>query len=274
MLYNTNDMKNFKVMATDGEVGTIKDSYFDDDAWVIRYFLVETLSWLSSRKVLISPAAIELPDWQGGSLNVSITGGKIEGAPAIDTDKAVSRQMEEQYLEYYGYPRYWVGQGLWGQHMYPNGVPPDYVTSRLDWIERQREDEAAIVTERARHRNGSPQIRSCDTVSGYHVQTRDGEVGHISSFLVDEVSWAIRYLVVDTSNWWTSHNVLIAPPWISGVHWDSETVSTDLSRDAIHASPVFDLHAVMDRAWEVRLHQHYSRIGYWSRDESLEPPHR
>jgi hypothetical protein len=66
--------------------------------------------------------------------------------------------------------------------------------------------------------------------------------------------------------------VLIAPAWISGVHWGNETVSVDLSREALKASPAYDPDAVLDRAWELRLHAHYSRIGYWTRDESLGTP--
>jgi hypothetical protein len=146
---------------------------------------------------------------------------------------------------------------------------PDYITARPDWAERQRDDEAALAAERARHRQDDPHLRSADTVKGYHVQANDGEIGHIAGFLVDEGTWAIRYLIVDTSNWWMGNKVLIAPNRISGVHWSSETVSVDLSRDAIQASPAFDPDAVLDRAWEMRLQQHYSTIGNTARQVDL-----
>ena len=272
MLRNTKDLKNFAIRATDGEIGNVKDLYFDDDAWVLRYFVVETGSWLASRKVLISPIAVQEPDWTGQTLPVSITTQQIENSPNIDTDKPVSRQNEEQYFGYYGYPYYWGGQGLWGEGMYPYSVVPGYITTRPDWVERQRGDEAALSAERARHRNDDPHLRSCNDVVGYHVQASDGEIGHIAGFLVDEVTWAIRYLVVDTRNWWMGNKVLIAPAWISGVHWSSKTVSVTLSRAAIQASPVYDPDAALDREWEQRLHAHYSRLGYWTRDEALEPP--
>jgi hypothetical protein len=102
------------------------------------------------------------------------------------------------------------------------------------------------------------------------VQATDGEIGHVSGFLVDELTWAIRYLVVDTSNWWMGHQVLIAPPWIAGVHWSDKTVAVDLSRDAVKASPRYDPKALLDRDWERSLHQHYGRTGYWSSAEALE----
>jgi|SRR5450830_423961 len=109
MLRNTKDLDNFAIRATDGEIGNIKDMYFDDDAWVLRYFVVETGSWLSSRKVLISTVSVQQPDWHGKTLPVSITKSQVSSSP--DIDKPVSRQNEEQYLGYYGYPYYWGGTG-------------------------------------------------------------------------------------------------------------------------------------------------------------------
>lgn len=252
MLRNTKDLKNLAIRATNGDIGQVKDMYFDDDAWVLRYFVVETGSWLSSRKVLVSPIAVLEPDWQNKTLPVSLSIEQVDKSPGIDTDKPVSRQHETLYFDYYGYPYYWGGQGL--------------------WAERQREDEVGLGVERAQHRQDDPHLRSCDAVVSYHVQAGDGEIGHIAGFLVDEVNWAIRYLVVDTSNWLMGRKVLIAPAWISGVHWSTETVSVDLSRAAIQASPVFDPDAVMDRAWELHLHQHDGRTGYWTRAQALATP--
>ena len=270
MLRNTKDLDNFAIRATDGEVGNIKDMYFDDDAWVLRYFVVETGSWLSSRKVLISPVSVQQPDWHGKTLPVSITKSQVSKSPNIDTDQPVSRQNEVQYLGYYGYPYYWGGMGLWGDAMYPYGLAPSYISNGPGWAERQREDEAALAAERLRHRNDDPHLRSCEAVKGYRVHAKDGEIGHVSGFLVDEATWAIRYLVVNTSNWWMGHEVLIAPPWISGVSWSDKAVSVDLSRDAVKASPPYDSKALLDREWERNLHEHYGRAGYWSGTEALE----
>jgi hypothetical protein len=164
MLRNTKDLDNFAIRATDGEIGQIKDLYFDDDAWAVRYFVVEAGSWLSSRKVLVSPVSAQQPDWHGKTLPVSISKARISGSPDIDTDKPVSRQNEEQYLGYYGYAPYWGGQGLWGEGMYPFGVVPTYVANGPDWVERQREDQAALAAERARHRNDDPHLRICAAV--------------------------------------------------------------------------------------------------------------
>jgi len=47
-----------------------------------------------------------------------------------------------------------------------------------------------------------PHLRSTDEVSGYHIQAADGEIGHVEDFVIDDETWAIRYMVVATRNWW------------------------------------------------------------------------
>ena len=265
MLRSTKDLDNYKISATDGEIGHVKDFYFDDDAWAVRYFVVETGTWLSSRKVLISPISVHHPDWLAQTLPVSITKEQVKNSPDIDTDKPVSRQNEEQYLGYYGYPYYWGGGGMWGEGLYPYAMVPGYDAGYgLDRAEREREMEAYLRDERARHRNDDPHLRSCKAVTGYHIHATDGDIGHVSGFLVDDETWAIRYLIIDTSNWWIGHKVLVAPAWIKGVQWFDEKVSVDLSRDSIKTAPIYDPALDWSREQELDLYRHYGRSGYWA----------
>src|ERR1700691_472875 len=119
MLSSMSDLEGYAIRATDGTIGHVKDLYFDDEAWVVRYLIVDTGSWLSSRKVLISPMAIGQSSWADKTLSASLTREQVKSSPDIDTDKPVSRQHEMEYLGYYGYPYYWGGDGLWGQGAYP-----------------------------------------------------------------------------------------------------------------------------------------------------------
>jgi hypothetical protein len=262
MLRDTNQLKNFKIEATDGEIGHVKDFYFDDDSWVIRYVVVDTGSWLTSREVLISPISIRQPEWTEQTLPVSITKDQVKNSPRIDTHQPVSRQHEEQYLGYYGYDNYWGGAGFWGGGIYPYAMLPGYAGYGVDRVERERELEAGLRTEKARHRNDDPHLRSCHAVTGYHLSATDGEVGHVAGYLVDEQTWAIRYLVVDTSNWWMGHKVLIAPGWITGVHWTDKTVSVDLSRETVKGAPIYNPSTQWNRQMDVDLYRHYDRVGY------------
>lgn len=263
MLRSLKQLENYTIRATDGAIGHVKDFYFEDDAWVVRYFVVEAGSWLSSRKVLISPISVQQPDWQERTLPVSITKEQVRNSPPIDTDMPVSRQNEEQYYGYYGYPVYWDGAGLWGDGLFPYAMAPGYGGYGIDRVERERQLEAFLSDERQRHRNDDPHLRSCHAVTGYHIHATDGDIGHVSGFLVDDETWAIRYLVVDTSNWWVGHKVLVAPPWIQSVNWSDQTVSVDLSREAVQTAPTYDPSADWDRDQEAGLHRHHRRDAYW-----------
>lgn len=265
MFHDTNQIKNFAIEATDGEIGHVKDFYFDDDAWAIRYLVVNAGSWLTSREVLISPISIREPDWSARTLAVSITKDQVRNSPSIDTDQPVSRQNEEQYLGYYGYGNYWGDAGLWGGGMFPYAMDPGYAGYAgygANRGERERELAADLQAESARHRNDDPHLRSCNAVAGYHLSATDGEIGHVAGYLVDEHTWAIRYLIVDTSNWWMGHKVLVAPGWITGVHWSGKTVAVDLSREAVKAAPVYDPTAEWSHQMDLDLHRHYGPVGY------------
>src|SRR5437870_7635588 len=122
MMRNVKDLRGYAIRATDGVIGTVDDFYFDDEDWGIRYLVVDTGTWLSGRKVLISPMAIGSPDWMIQQLPVSLTKAQVKRSPDIDTRKPVSRQHEAEYSRYYGYPYYWGGAGLWGMGAYPGSL--------------------------------------------------------------------------------------------------------------------------------------------------------
>lgn len=264
MLRNMKDLKDYAIGATDGHIGHVKDLYFDDDRWVIRYLVVDAGSWLSSRKVLISPMSIREPNWLARILPVGITKEQVRNSPDIDTDRPVSRQHEMEYLGFYGYPNYWGGVGMWGEGLYPYGLVPGYAGFGSDDVERKREEAAYAKAERARHRNDDPHLRSCNAIIGYQLHATDGDLGHVAGMLVDDETWAIRYLIVSTSNWWLGHKVLIAPQWITGVRWSDQSVTVDLNRDRVKAAPTYDSTALLNRQRELGLYQHYGRTGYWT----------
>jgi hypothetical protein len=270
MLRSLKDLENYTIRATDGPIGHVKDFYFDDDDWVVRYFVVNAGSWLSGRKVLISPMAVRRPDWQERTLPASLSKEQVKNSPGIDTDKPVSRQHEEELLGYYGYPNYWGAGALWGGGLYPYAMEPDFAGYGVDRVERERELEAFLRAEKKRHRNDDPHLRSCNTVIGYHLHATDGDIGHIAGFLVDDQTWSIRYLVVDTSNWWVGHKVLIAPAWITGVHWGDASVSIDLSREAVKSAPAYDPKADWGRDEERSLLRHHGRTVYWADSDVAE----
>ncbi|MFT7108608.1 MAG: hypothetical protein ACI843_000253 [Psychrobacter glaciei] len=255
MLRSMNNLNDYEIVAKDGNVGHVKDFLFDDVSWVVRYFVVETGSWLSSRKVLISPIAVEEPNWAKKILPVLITKEQVRNSPHIDTDKPVSRQHEFDYFGYYGYPNYWGGSGLWGASMYPYNLHPGYTESN--------QDPSSMNNSAENNQAMDPNLRSCHAVIGYHIHALDGEIGHVSAIFVEENTWAIRYLVIDTSNWWGGHKVLISPEWVDEVSWLNATVSIDLDRQTIKDSPEYLSMKQLNRDFETGIYSHYGRPGYW-----------
>ncbi len=254
MLRNVKDLRGYAIRATDGVIGEVGDLYFDDEDWATRYLVVDTGSWLSGRKVLVSPLAIGHPDWTSRSLPVSLTKAQVENSPDIDTQKPVSRQYEAAYFAYYGYPYYWGGAGIWGMGAYPGALT----------TERQFEEGMKTRRAAAKQTPDDCHLRSCSDVIGHHIHATDGDIGHVDDFVMDDHTWAIRYLVVNTSNWWVGHRMLVAPQWIEAVDWSTAKVSVDLTRDAIKGAPPYDGVAPFTRAQEQAMYKHYGRTGYWT----------
>ena len=227
MLRNVKDLRGYAIRASDGVIGKVDDFYFDDETWAIRYLVVDTGTWLSGRKVLISPIALGHAGWMGRQLPVALTRAQVERSPDIDTRKPVSRQHEAQYFGYYGYPYYWGGAGLWGMGAYPGSLTAQ---DRID------EDLKA------------------------HAST-DGDIGHLEDLLVDDYTWAIRHLIVNTSNWWGGQRVLIAPHSIKDVSWSEAKVSVDLTRQAVRDAPAYAPAAQVDRQSEPAIIGHHGRPG-------------
>jgi len=249
MLRSLKKLERYKVSATDGDLGSVVNFLVEDERWTVRYLVVDTGGIFGGRKVLISPISFRNVDYSAQRFNLALTMDKIKNSPSVDLERPVSRQHERDYYGYYGYPYYWGYGGSWGMGYYPGAM----ATAAVDY------DRA-----RAGERPGEPasdvHLRSAKEVTGYHIEGTDGSIGHIEDFVVDDESWAIRYMVVDTSNWWVGKSVLVAPEWASRVSWLDRKVYVDMTRDAIKKSPEWGVNDPVDRAFEERLYRHYGRM--------------
>lgn len=232
MLRSIKQMDGFSIVASDGEVGSIKDFLFDDKLWAVRYLVVNTGGWLTGRTVLISPHAVERVTWAARNLHVSLSKEQVQNGPDIDTAKPVSRQHEALLFNYYGYPYYWTGPYTWGAAAYPMlVVPPLAVDPALQARSRRAfRDEG----------QDDPHLRSAGAVTGYGIEARDGGIGHVEDFLFDDMDWSIAMMVVDTRNWWPGRHVLLSLNVVSQVSWDDRAVFVDADRAFIEQSPDFN----------------------------------
>jgi hypothetical protein len=265
MLRNSKNLEGCCIGATDGTIGEVKDLFFDDEAWVIRYLVVETGSWLQNRKVLISPYALSQPQWAQKLLRASLTKEQVKNSPDIDTDMPVSRQHEMQYLKYYNYPWYGGGAGLWGigatPALMPLGGAYEWPADSYGQIRAEHDREVSNEREKGDHH-----LRSYNAIQKYSIHASDGDIGHVAGLLVDDETWAIRYLIVDTSNWGLGHQALVAPQWIRDVSWPNSYVTITLSREALKDAPPYDGTSPLDRGQEIELFEYYGRPGYWVPD--------
>ena len=255
MLRSMKALDGCTIGATDGDIGTVTDCYFDDLSYTVRYVVVDTGGWLAAQKVLLSPIAFRVMDWKHKRLTAALTKAQVEKSPYLDTERPVSRQHETAYSGYYGYDPYWAGPYLWGASPYPYlGSGPALTAADLA-RERRWTWEAA--------KRDNPHLRSSLAVTGYHIQATDGDIGHVEDYLVDDASWAIRYMIVDTTNWWPGKKVLVAPAWIGRVDWDQSKVHVTVTRAQIQTSPEYNPARAVERAYETQLHDHYGQPRYW-----------
>jgi len=246
MLSKAKTLKGYSIQNIDSEtLGKVREFYFDDQYWTIRYLVADTGNWLTGRHVLISPYALTGVNYDHQNIVVDLTRKQIEKSRSWDSDKPVSRQFEESYHDYYGYPTYWSGPFSWGAY-------PRLVRDRANWKQTNQGGKA-----------WDAHLRSTHAVSGYHLEAVDGEIGHVEDFIIDDETWAIRYLLINTKNWWSGKKMLVSPQWIERVSWNDSKVYINLSREVIKQSPEYTEDQLLTREYEIELHSHYNRQGYW-----------
>lgn len=252
MLRNIKELTGYVLRARDGDIGRCKDFLFDDERWTVRYMVADTGRWLPKRRVLISPASIDDAAWDARKIDMRLTKDQIENAPPLEADAPITRQYEGAWAKHYGYAAYWVGTGVWGAGSVPAAL---YGPAR---------SEAERLQPKL---SGDPNLRSTNEVTGYHIAATDGEIGHIEDFIVDDRTWTLRYVVVDTRNWLPGKKVLVSPAWVQEVDWGNKSVAVDLPRKAIENGPKYDPHAPVNRRFEQRLYDFHGRPVYWGSEK-------
>lgn len=256
MLRNINKLVGTKIIAVDGEIGSVDHFFFDDKSWSIRYFVINAGNWLTGRQVLISPVSIQQVDWplegKDGAVSVSLTKEQVKQSPEIDVLRPISRQHEIAFLNYYDYPYYW-------------GEAETLPVAATE-ASRNEQSAAATAADTAAdtiETKADSHLRSTNTVASYTIAALDGDLGHVEDYVVDDESWAIRYLVISTRNWWPGKKVIIAPQWIRSVDWHDSKVHVNLTRQAIKDAPEFSESTLISREYENQLYRYYGHPGYW-----------
>lgn len=237
MLISAKQIHGCTIEGADGKVGTVQDLLFDGRSWKVRYLDIDTGHWLPGRRVILSPQVIGTRDYAAQRLTTPLSKQQVEESPSLQSDLPVSRQKEIELARHYAWGAYWAGFAAVSDEM-----------------------EA----------DGDPNLRSTHAITGYRVQAMDGEIGHVADFIVDdeaveESSWEIRYLVVDTRNWLPGKHVLVAPMWAESIDWDTRQVEIGLTRELIEGSPKYDPSEPINRQYEEVFYDYYGRPKYWAK---------
>ncbi len=240
MLRSLKDLENFSLHDKDGEIGKIENFYINAYEWKVRYVVIDLETWQEGRRALLSTVALEKPIESEKAIPVSLTRDMLKSSPEIDVQKPITRQEEINLHNYYEWPFYWEGAGL---AAYPLAQMASDVNEKLTAQEDQND----------------PHLHSFSDLVGYTLQARDGEIGKVDDFIVEDENWNVDYLVVETGGLLDNRKVLVSPSWVKDVQWVESRLLIDLARETIKNSPEYNDSIQMDDDYESKLDDYYKR---------------
>ncbi|CAN5582905.1 PRC-barrel domain-containing protein [soil metagenome] len=248
MLQSINDLKGYKIIATDGEIGNIEEFYFEDTTLAVRYLVANTGSWLTGKQNLIAPFAITHLDREKRTIHVNLTKLQVTNSPGVDKHLPVSRQMEKLVSDYYGDRYYWDER-------------PNLTSAQLASANAAGASVKAAVTSQPFVAATAPDVhlRSMQEIATYKIAAYDGEIGELEDFFVETDDWSIRYIGADTGNWLPGKHVLISTLWVGQFNWSQRKVYVNLNGEQIKNSPDYEKVTAISREYETRLHEHYGQ---------------
>lgn len=257
MLLNSEMFKGRELAAEDDSLGTVKDLFFDDASWTVRYLVADTRRWLPGRRVLIAPEALKTPTWQRDAMPVALTRAQIEQSPVLAEHQPVSRQNEVALARFFNWIPYW------------QDAPPPHRFVEWETSTEVREE----VQDGALPRDGDPHLRSLNEVEGYRLTSEAGTaLGPVEGVLLDGATWNIEYFVIGAAAWLADERHLLPVAWVRTVDWARHAVSVPLPADLIREGPAYDPDRPLDGEFERRLRQHFESARAAAAARQGDPP--
>jgi hypothetical protein len=254
MLYRADAIMNQKVEATDGVVGIVKDLYFDDISWTLRYLVVDTGGWLTGRDVLIGSESLVTFDHDRGAVVTRLSQMQIEHSPAAEQGQPISRLNEIQLSQYYGWSPYWTA---------PPGLFPwskTYSFPRDSSAPNGGPASPQFEAEFEKQSQGEPNLRSFADLKNYGLHASDGDIGQVEDLFIEPDSWRITHLVADTRLWWPGGLVVIDRALIDKINWPERQIIVAMTRDQVKNSPAYDKHRLMNETYQTQLSDYYRNV--------------
>jgi hypothetical protein len=205
MLITARQMYGTPLQGSDGRVGALYDVLFDDQSWKLRHLVVGLDRWFLGRQVLLRPEAVQRAEWLDRRLRVGLSKEQVRRSPNVETDLPVARRKSLAAAQVLVWEAYW--------------------TSVLDTTSEI---------------GGDSHLRSTRMLTGLRIHCTDGQLGHVEDFLIDDQTWSVRELVVDTRNWWPGKRVLIEPALVESIDWDVREIRLSLPHDQVEHRPAYE----------------------------------
>jgi hypothetical protein len=120
----------------------------------------------------------------------------------------------------------------------------------------QKEADKSVTVES----DEDPHLRSTHAVTDYDIKAADGAIGDVEDFIINDQTWTIDFIEVDTGNWFPGKKVLISPYWIREIIWETSLVIVNASEDQVKNSPEYVPNQELSDSYEADLNQYYGFI--------------
>ncbi|MFP4522021.1 MAG: PRC-barrel domain-containing protein [Fibrobacterota bacterium] len=248
MLRLIKEITGYHIRGINGDIGKVKDLIFDERNTAIRYLVADVGKFILEKDVLISTVSLNEPEWSSKTVPVNLNTEQIREAPGIDSHQTVSRQHEIEIHEVYGWPIYWAVPGADDEFYARQGLNPEVVVK----------DEKAEEAEQK-----ETFLRSFNEITGYSVKSGDEAVGEVKDMVMDDITWKIRYFVIEAGKFLNKRDFIVSPDWIDSYDWGESSVSVNVDSEKIKECPEFNPSEPINRKYEKILYDYYGRPKYW-----------
>jgi len=232
MLRTLSKLIRFSVHATDIDIGSVKDFYFDDQSWKVRYILIGFGDWLHEKDLLISTVAVGRTGLE--AIDTPLSSEQLKNCPSIEIEKGITRKFEELLHEYFSWPFYWEEKF----------IPGSSICS-----------EVSVGGQCGK----KVYLWSFIEVKGYSLNTSDGEAGYIQECIVDDDGWKVRFFVINLRSIFSAKRVLIPPSCIKRISRSVSAFESCISKDKLERAPEYKTTDDITADFERMLLLHYNK---------------
>jgi hypothetical protein len=111
----------------------------------------------------------------------------------------------------------------------PQSLDPGLSGPRKLRLALLREQVGAVESEA----DDDPPLRSGAEVIGYAIEARDGAAGELQDLVIDDATWAVSDVVVDTLKWWPGGHVHVHPQYVERIDRERRTLHVRLTREQV-----------------------------------------